>query len=54
MIGEIENYDVVGRKYDVGAKHILPNDEIEIDISHLANGLYFLKIDNKVFKVVKQ
>ncbi|MCL2132321.1 MAG: T9SS type A sorting domain-containing protein, partial [Lentimicrobiaceae bacterium] len=58
MIGEIEIYDVVGRKYDVGAKHILPNNEIVIDISHLASGLYFLKIqtDNGTVmkKVVKQ
>ena len=52
--GEIEIFDVVGRKYNVGAKHVLPNEEIEIDISHLANGLYFLKIDNKVIKIVKQ
>ncbi|MCL2131440.1 MAG: C25 family cysteine peptidase [Lentimicrobiaceae bacterium] len=54
MSGEVEIYDVVGRKYNVGAKHILPNEEIEIDISHLANGLYFLKIDGKTVKVVKQ
>ena len=28
--------------------------EVVIDISHLANGLYFLKIDNKTIKVIKQ
>ena len=28
--------------------------EVNIDISHLSNGMYFLKIDNKVFKVIKQ
>ena len=53
-VESIEIFDVVGRKYDVGAKHILPNDEITIDISHLANGLYFLKAGNKTVKVVKR
>ena len=28
--------------------------EVNIDISHLANGLYFLKVDGKVFKVIKE
>ncbi|MCL2131771.1 MAG: T9SS type A sorting domain-containing protein [Lentimicrobiaceae bacterium] len=49
---------MVGKQYNVGAKHVLPNEEIVIDISHLANGLYFLKIqtDNGIVmkKVVKQ
>ena len=26
----------------------------EVDISHLANGMYFLKVDGKVFKVMKE
>ncbi|MCL2132579.1 MAG: T9SS type A sorting domain-containing protein, partial [Lentimicrobiaceae bacterium] len=53
MTGDIEIFDVVGQI--VGAYHIRPtNDEIVIDISHLANGMYFLKIDGKVFKVVKE
>ncbi|MCL2131219.1 MAG: T9SS type A sorting domain-containing protein [Lentimicrobiaceae bacterium] len=50
----VQMFDVVGKQYSVGAKHILPNEEIEIDISHLAAGMYFLRIDGKVFKVVKQ
>ncbi|MCL2130957.1 MAG: Ig-like domain-containing protein [Lentimicrobiaceae bacterium] len=53
MSGEVEIYDVVGRKYDVGAKHVLPNNEIVIDISHLASGLYFLKINHKTIKIIK-
>jgi hypothetical protein len=28
--------------------------EVIIDISHLANGMYFLKIDGKVYKVMKE
>ena len=49
----VEVYDIVG--VNVGAYSIRPTqDEVIIDISHLAAGLYFLKIDNKTFKVVKQ
>ena len=29
------------------------NDEISIDVSHLAAGMYFLKVDNKVVKIIK-
>ncbi|MCL2130865.1 MAG: T9SS type A sorting domain-containing protein [Lentimicrobiaceae bacterium] len=55
MSGEIEIFDVVGRKllsYTPLTPHSSPL--IEIDISHLANELYFLKIDGKTVKVVKQ
>ena len=53
MGGAVEIYDVVGQC--VGAYRIRPTeDEIVIDISHLAAGLYFLKIDNKIIKIVKQ
>ncbi|MCL2131920.1 MAG: T9SS type A sorting domain-containing protein [Lentimicrobiaceae bacterium] len=44
----------MGRKYNVGAKHVLPNDEIVIDISHLANGMYFLKIQTDNGTVIKK
>ena len=51
--GEIEIYDVVGQV--VGTYRIHPeNTETVIDISHLSAGLYFLKIDNNVIKVVKE
>ncbi|MCL2130870.1 MAG: T9SS type A sorting domain-containing protein [Lentimicrobiaceae bacterium] len=55
MGGEIEVFDVVGRKllsHTPLTSHSSPL--IEIDISHLANGLYFLKIDGKTVKVVKE
>jgi len=49
----IEIFSVVGQI--VGAYRIRPEaNETIIDISHLTNGLYFLKIDNKVFKIIKQ
>jgi len=51
--GEIKIYDVVGQV--VGAYRIRPTEEeTVIDISHLAAGLYFLKIDGKTVKVVKE
>jgi hypothetical protein len=50
---DIAIFDVVG--CNVGAYRIRPeNDETTIDISHLASGMYFLKIDNKVVKVMKE
>ncbi|MCL2131579.1 MAG: T9SS type A sorting domain-containing protein [Lentimicrobiaceae bacterium] len=55
MRGEIEVFDVVGRKllsHTPLTSHSSPL--IEIDISHLASGLYFLKVDGKTVKVVKQ
>ena len=49
---KIEIYDVVGQV--VQSKIVDLQSEIEIDISHLAAGLYFLKVDNRVIKVVKE
>ena len=40
---------------NVGAYRIRPTEEeTVIDVSHLAAGLYFLKVDNRVIKVVKE
>jgi len=50
-IKNVEIYDVVGKK--LVSQFTFHDSHIEIDISHLANGLYFLKIDGKVFKVIK-
>jgi len=57
-IKNVEIFDVVGRKlshFTIGSVSgaELHNSQFMIDISHLANGLYFLKIDGKTFKVVK-
>ncbi|MCL2131940.1 MAG: T9SS type A sorting domain-containing protein [Lentimicrobiaceae bacterium] len=55
MSSEIEIFDVVGRK--LLSHSPLTSDSsplIEIDISHLSAGLYFLKVDGKTVKVVKQ
>ena len=51
--GEIKIYDVVGQCVFVSAVSST-SPETTIDISHLAAGLYFLKIDGKTFKVVKE
>jgi hypothetical protein len=49
----MELFDIVGQC--VGAYRIRPeNNEAIIDISHLASGMYFLKIDNKMYKIIKQ
>jgi len=51
-ISTIKIYDIVGKLQKAECRK--QNGKIEIDISHLANGLYFLKVDGKVFKIVKQ
>jgi len=51
--GEVKMYDVVGQVVFVSA--LSPQSpETTIDISGLASGLYFLKVNNKVIKVIKQ
>jgi hypothetical protein len=47
----IEIYDIVGKKLSTFNFQLSTN---EINISHLANGMYFLKVDGKTVKVVKQ
>jgi len=44
----IELFDIYGKCYVLR----VTRNEI-IDISHLANGMYFLKVDNKVVKIIK-
>jgi hypothetical protein len=48
----VEIFDVVGKLQHFGKSEI-GQSEIVLDISHLANGLYFLKVDGKMVKVVK-
>ena len=48
-MGDIEIYDVVGRVVETHNYASVPI----IDISHLENGLYFLKIGNKTIKIIK-
>jgi hypothetical protein len=48
----IEIFNVVGQV--VGAYRIRPeNNETTVDINNLSNGMYFLKIDGKMYKIVK-
>ena len=49
---KVEIYDVVGCLLQ--SKIVNLQSKIEIDISHLAAGLYFLKVGNKVIKIVKE
>ena len=49
----IEIYDVVGRTLNNYQLSIV-NSQLIIDISHLANGIYFLKIGNNTVRFVKE
>ena len=49
---QLEIYDVVGNLLQ--SKTANQQSKIEIDISHLANGLYFLNVNGKMVKVVKE
>jgi hypothetical protein len=51
-MGDIAIYDVVGKLQQ--SKIVNLQSEISIDISHLANGLYFLKVGDKTVKVIKE
>jgi len=51
-IKNVEIYDIIGQV--VGAYCIRPEaTETIIDISYLANGIYFIKINNKITKIIK-
>jgi hypothetical protein len=54
-IGKIEVYDIFGRiqKVESRRSQIAPS-QIEINISHLPSGIYFLRVENEVVKIVKQ
>ena len=54
-IENVEIYDVVGQLlYQINkSTNNQINNEISIDVSHLASGMYFLKVDNKVVKIIK-
>ena len=66
MIENIEIYDILGRKAPLtppeGGKQLPYGQKLPsfggagftIDISHLANGLYFLKAGGKMVKFVKE
>ena len=44
-------FDIYGRNVTPLTSHSSP---LILDISHLAKGMYFLKVDNKVIKIIKQ
>jgi len=52
----VQMYNIAGQSVYVGAGAACPNTTngtISIDISHLSNGLYFLKVGNKTVKIIK-
>jgi PKD repeat protein len=52
-MGDVEVFDVYGRKQKAESRMQNAEGEILMDVSQLAAGIYFLRIENKVFKVVK-
>ena len=50
-IKSVELFDIVGKKLSHFTIH---DSQFTIDISHLSAGMYFLKIDSKTVKIVKQ
>ena len=50
-IKNIEIFDIVGKRVMSSESPMSP--ETTINISHLSNGMYFLKVDNKTFKIIK-
>ena len=50
-VRNVEIYDIYGKKLSHFTFH---NSHFTIDISHLANGMYFLKIGNFVQKIIKE
>ena len=49
----VEIYNVVGQKLN-NCQFSIVNSQLIIDISHLANGMYFLKVGNKTARFVKE
>ena len=49
----VEIFDVVGRRLN-NYQFSIVNSQLNIDVSHLAAGMYFLKIGNKVARFVKE
>ena len=50
---EVNLYNEIGQKVQSYQK-IIENNLITIDTSKLSQGIYFLKIENKFHKIVKQ
>jgi len=48
---ELQLFDATGRMQNAECK--MQNGKIVIDISHIQSGIYFLKIDNQTFKIIK-
>jgi len=51
-LSDIKIYDIVGKLQQ--AESSKQNEEIVLDISHLSAGIYFLKVDGKMVKIVKE
>ena len=51
-IKQIEIFDIYGRKVETWHAASLQDSTINIDVSHLVSGIYFLKVNNKITKKI--
>jgi hypothetical protein len=55
MLNEVEVYDIYGNKQTISnLKSQISKPEIEINISHLSNGIYFLKVQTDKGMILKK
>ncbi len=52
-INDIEIFDIMGRKVYLSTRSFVDSSTITIDVSYLPSGVYFLKIDGRTIKVIK-
>ena len=50
----VEVFDVFGRKQKGEGRREKGEGSIELDVSHLSAGVYFLRVDGQTVKIVKQ
>jgi hypothetical protein len=53
ILGEVEVFDIYGRKQSNVSRVTCNEGEIVLDVSNFPAGIYFLKINNEVVKVIK-
>ncbi|MBL7926739.1 MAG: T9SS type A sorting domain-containing protein [Bacteroidia bacterium] len=47
-------YDVIGNILQAPAIKEISNDSFTVDINHLSTGMYFIKVNHRVLRFVKQ
>jgi Secretion system C-terminal sorting domain len=50
IVDNVKIYNILGKEFTI--KPIHPGSEININVSHLPNGIYFIKINNETHKII--